>query len=164
MNFWKGLGKFLWKILAGVGVILGIFQWGVKLKVSAWVIPSWILLLLLVVTIAVVGYIAYFVGHNPKIATIPVRKEPKINVNDDEAFILAALAVGRNVPRDELHGAFLEKLKGKDDADFNISLNKLEILGFVRSSGSYVTGQEFVEITATGLEYCEKLRDSSKRS
>jgi hypothetical protein len=169
MSYWKGLGKFIWKILAGLLVILGIFQWAVKLKVSTWVIPNWIMLSLLVLTIAVVGYTAYFVGHKASPVpgpTTPLPTKAKIVLNEEEAFILAALSFNeeRTAPRDALRKIFFEKLKGKNEADFNISLSKLARHTLITFSGNYITGQEYVTITGRGLEECEKLRDLSKRS
>ncbi|MEN6560957.1 MAG: hypothetical protein ABFD52_09300 [Acidobacteriota bacterium] len=163
MNYWKSLGKFLWKTLAGMLVILGVFQWGVKLKVATWVIPDWIILVILAFTLAVVGFTAYFVAHSPKVGTVKKPKEPEISLNEDECFVIVALSLNkdRNIMRDSLRKLFMEKLKGKNDLDFNIVLNKLHQLKFVDFTKTYMG--EYVSILPRGLEHCEKIRDASKK-
>ena len=163
MKYWKSLVKFLWKILAGMLVILGVFQWGVKLKVATWVIPDWIVLVVLAIIIAVVGYTAYFVGKYPKVGVGSKPKKTNVDLNEDDAFIVIGLAFNkeRRIQRDVLRKLFLEKRKGKNDADFNITLNKLNKLGMVDSSHDFI-GTEYVVITSQGLEYCEKFRPASK--
>ena len=42
MNYWRALIKFLAEAMGAVVLALGIFEWGIKLKISRWVIPDWI--------------------------------------------------------------------------------------------------------------------------
>ena len=101
------------KILAGLLVILGVFQWGVKLKVSTWVVPDWIILVILALTLAVVGFTAYFVAHSPKIEAVQKPKEAEISLTEDECFVIVALSLNKdlNIMRDSLRKLLLENLR-----------------------------------------------------
>jgi hypothetical protein len=159
MNYWKGLAKFLGKIIGGLVVVLGFFEWGVKLKVSTWVIPDWILLLLLALALSIAGYTAYFVSRTAKPGTVEKPKKPEIKLEEDEAIIIRLLAIHEDcvAPREALREKFFENVKGKNIAYFNIILNKLRRLGLIDFFHHY-GGLEQVGITQFGLEFCEIFR------
>jgi hypothetical protein len=128
------------------------------------VIPDWIILVILALTLAVVGFTACFIAHSPKVRATKKPKEPEISLNEDENFVIVALSLSkdRNIMRDSLRKLFLEKLKGKNDLDFNIVLNKLHLHRFVGITKTYLG--EYVSILPRGLEHCEKIRDLYKPS
>lgn len=159
MSYLKGLGKFLWKVLAGLGVILGIFQLTKKWKVSTWVIPDWIPLTLIALLFAIILYTAYWVnryGHGEDVLAKP--KKPKLRPTEENMFILSLLAHRDNqcAIKMYLSGRYMETFGGKTRADFNVVFSELRERNYVSTCGYEL--KDSCLIPFDGINYFQKHR------
>lgn len=159
MNYWRALIKFLVGVIGAVVLVLGIFEWGVKLKVSRWVIPDWILLTLMVLLLAVAGHTAFWVHrHGQRDSRRDGRSIAKLKPNKEHIFILSALAdcCGGSARRTYLSDCYLAVFNQKMITDFHLVVDALRRQNHIAISryGS----DDFCSITGDGFAFFEKHR------
>jgi|GEM_PF-820569 len=164
MNYWRPLIKFLAGVFGGIVLVLGIFEWGVKLKVSTWVIPDWILLTLIILLFAVAAHTAYWVHrYGQSDSRRDGRRKAKLKLNKEHMFILSALAdcCGRSARRTYLRDCYLAVFDQKTITDFDVVLHALRQRNDIALSryGS----DDICSITRDGLAFFEKHRTNFEK-
>ena len=161
MNYLGSLWKFVLAIGGFLGIVITALEFGVKLKVTRWAVPDWILLVAIVLLLAAVGHTAYFVSRVYR--AVGIGKPKKLELDSDTLFLLTALAAhkDRSARREVLSTVFKRELPDKGDADFNIAIDKLHQSGCVAFSRN-ILGEEYVSIVSPGYKYVEALRRVSK--
>jgi len=161
MDYWKALGTFLLKVISIVVAFLAISQWVVRLKVSAWIIPGWVVLVLIVLLFSITGFTAYWVGHSDRGTDIlhPGKtNKSRLKPSKENMLIMCLLAEKDDlrIERGILAARFMEDIKGKSIKDFNLVMNELHERDYVSSCGFH-PGDTCV-ITRDGLSYFDKHR------
>lgn len=159
MSFWKGLGRFILTVLAVVGGLLAVLQWAVRLKISTWVIPDWILLVLIVVLFSVTAYALFWINRVGKPESQRgLRKKLKLKPNKEHMFILSALAESedQSAVRGFLKDCYMRVFE-KSITDFNVIFNELREPDYIATCGNEVTADCL--ITASGLCLFKKHQD-----
>jgi len=154
MNYWRAFVKFLVTVVGGVSLVLGIFEWGVKLRVSTWVIPDWILLTLIVLLLAVAAHTAYWVNRYGKLDSRRDKpKKAKLKPTKEHMFILSALADSDDqcALRRYLQDCYLAVFNDKTITDFNLVFSELRERGYIIPHGSDIDPE--CSINAAGLNY-----------
>lgn len=164
MNYWRALIKFLIGVLGGVVLVFGILEWGVKLKVSRWVIPDWILLTLIILLFAVAAHTAYWVHRYGQSGNRrDERRKAKLRPNKEHMFILSALedCCGRRARRTYLRDGYLAVFNHKTVTDFNSILHALKERNDIAISryGS----DDMCSMTGEGFAFFEKHRTNFEK-
>jgi hypothetical protein len=164
MNYWRALIRFLVGVLGGIVFVLAIFEWGVKLKVSRWVIPDWILLALIVLLLAVAAHTAYWVHrYGQGDGRHGGRRKARLKPNKEHMFILSALAdcCGRSARRTYLTDCYLAVFNQKMITDFNLVFQALRQRNYIAicSYGS----DDICSMTGDGFAFFEKHRTNFEK-
>jgi hypothetical protein len=164
MNYWRALIKFLGGVIGGVALVLGIFEWGAKLKVSRWVIPDWILLTLIILLLAVAAHTAYWVNRYGQTESRRAgRRKAKLKPSKEHMFILSAIVdcCGRSARRTYLRDCYLEVFNQKTITDFDLVFNALREQNYIAISryGS----DDICSIAGDGCAFFEKHRTNFEK-
>lgn len=154
MSYWRGLGGFLWKALGAMVVLLAVFEWGIKLKVSTWVIPDWIFLTLITMLLGVAIYTAFWVNrYGKKVYRQGPQRKRKLKPNREHMFVLSALVDtdSQCAVRGYLLDCYVTVFKGKTAADFNLIFNDLRVRDYISSCGT--DRYDECTITTDGLSF-----------
>jgi hypothetical protein len=158
MNYGKALLKFLAGVIGTLALVLVIFKWGLKMDVSRWVIPNWILLILMVMLLAVAGHTAVWVHRHGQRDGTRSGRRTKLKPNQEHMFILSALAdcCGGSARRTYLSDCYLAVFREKKAGDFH------SVFGALREHNHVAVSRhgsaDFCAVTGDGLAFFEKHR------
>ncbi len=153
MNIRKVLSQnFLNRIIPVSGVLIAVYLFLKNVSIPDWIFLMLVIFIYLVVMIVIhqIRNIEKKIGGVEKISSEP---EP----NEEILLILKTLArnASRYAERGGLNVVYEKTFEGKNQADFNIALAKLDAYGQIKISRAGY-GDEIIHITNNGLLYYNK--------